>query len=140
MGVIQGFHAPAGTAPAGRAPLDIGAAEMFVRAQSSWLRQGLTRGCDPTAVGIVLAAHDSAHPSWLCLIAAVEERVGPDAAGALCTLYTFHGRVVGALERGPDNRLSAAVAAGVRRLLEERLAELTDAAVDALAGQGRGGA
>lgn len=133
MGVIHGYHAPTRAArTTERAPLDRDAAELFVRAQSSWLRQGLARACDPAAVGIVLAAHDASHESWLSLISAVEQRAPGDAARALSTLYAFHGRVAGTLERGPDNRLSAAVAAGVRRLLEERLAELTDAAVTAL--------
>lgn len=130
MGLIHGFRAPAGDD--GRCLLDREAATLFLRSQSSWLRQGLDRACDEVAVGIVLASHDTAHASWVALIAAVGDAVGPASADALAALYAFHGRVAGVLHRGPDPRLSADVAACVRSLLADRLVELTDVAVTAL--------
>lgn len=130
MGLITGFHAPAGDD--GRLLLDRQAAALFLRSQSSWLRQGLDRACDEIAVGMVLASHDTAHASWVALIAAVGDALGPAPADALAALYGFHGRVAGVLCRGPDPRLSPAVAGCVRSLLANRLSELTDAAVTAL--------
>lgn len=131
MGVIQGFHAPAGHS--GLHPLDREAAELFLRAQASWLHKGLDRACDATAVGMVLNAHDAAHPSWLALIAAVQDTSGAAPAQALAALYTLHGRIAGVLCRGPDPRLSHAISGCVRSLLSDRLTELTDAAVEAVA-------
>lgn len=131
MGVIQGFHATAGYG--GPRPLDREAAEVFLRAQTSWLHMGLTWACDATAVGMVLASHDDAHPSWLALIAAAQDTLGAAAGQALADLYAFHGRVAGVLHRGPDPRLSPAISGSVRSLLSDRLARLTDAAVAAVA-------
>lgn len=130
MGVIQGFHAPAGSG--GHDALDPGAAELFLRAQASWLHLGLDRACDATAVDMVLTSHDEAHPSWLALIAVVQDTLGTAPADALAVLYAFHGRIAGVLYRGPDPRLSPAVSGCVRSLLADRLTELTDAAVEAL--------
>lgn len=129
MGVIHGYHAPAGD---GRGPLDRQAAELFLRSQTSWLRQGLDRACDEAAVRVVLASHDTSHASWLALIAAVSDTVGAESADTLAALYAYCGRVAGALCRGPDPRLSPTVAACVRSQLAIRLTELTDAAIAAL--------
>lgn len=130
MGLIHGFHAPAGDD--GCCVLDREAAALFLRSQTSWLRQGLDRACDKTAVAMVLASHDTGHASWLALIAAVGDVIGPESADTLAALYAFHGRIAGVLCRGPDPRLSPTVAACVRSLLADRLTELTDAAVTAL--------
>lgn len=130
MGVIHGFHAPAGDG--GRLRLDRQAAALFLQSQASWLRQGLERAGDATAVGMVLASHDTSHASWVALIAAVGDAVGTEAADTLAALYAFCGRVAGVLCRGPDPRLSPTVAACVRSQLTDRLTELTDAAVTTL--------
>ncbi|HVL98893.1 MAG TPA: hypothetical protein VM324_06360 [Egibacteraceae bacterium] len=128
MGVVHGFHQLPG---AGSRQFDPGAVELFLRAQSAWLGQGLARALDPVAVRIVLAAHDASHPSWLGVIAATQQALGAAPGQALAGLYAFHGRVAGCLERGPDPLLDALVAEGVRRLLSVRLAALTEAAVAA---------
>lgn len=130
MGLIHGFHAPAGDD--GQCVLDRETAVLFLRCQTSSLRRGLDRACDKTAVAMVLASHDTGHASWLALIAAVDEAIGPESADTLAALYAFHGRIAGVLCRGPDPRLSATVSECVRSLLADRLTELTDAAVTAL--------
>jgi hypothetical protein len=112
--------------------LDAPAAAAFLRAQASWLRRGLRLATDPSEVGSVLGTHDASHGSWVSLIAEVERLVGDDAAQQVSQLYGFHGRVVGSLERGLDLRLDAGVQAQVRRMLAERLTQLTDEAVGAL--------
>ncbi|HWH32472.1 MAG TPA: hypothetical protein VNU01_07355 [Egibacteraceae bacterium] len=114
-------------------PLDREAAALFLRAQASWLRRGLRLAEDPVEVGIVLGTHDSSHESWVELIAAVERSAGAPAAGVVSALYGFHGRVVGSLERDMDLRLDAAVQAQVRRMLADRLTEMTEQAVALLA-------
>lgn len=129
MGVIHGYHAPAGD---GRRPLDRQAAALFLRCQTSRLRQGLDRTSDETTVRMVLASHDTSHASWVALIAAVGDAVGAESADTIAALYAFSGRVAGVLCRGPDPRLSPAVTACVRSQLAARLSDLTDAAVTAL--------
>jgi hypothetical protein len=98
---------------------------VFLRTQAAWLTHGLERADDPTSVGIVLARHDVCHEHWLDMIAHLD---GGDEqlAGQVATLYAFHGRIVGCLERGPDQRLGADVRAEVRRMLSRRLAAMTD--------------
>lgn len=130
MGLLHGFHAPAGRT--GCSDVDRGAAELFVRAQSSWLSRGLTRARDPVAARLVLTVHDRAHESWLALIAAANRELPPDAATRLAALYTFHGHVAGVLEQFVD-RWNLAVPQDVCEDLQERLEELTESAVDALA-------
>lgn len=133
MPPIEQFLVPAPQGPsARRAMLDGDAAERFLRSQCSWLQKGLHQACDPPEVTRVLSAHDTCHHSWLGLIAAVNEALGDVPARILATLYAFHGRVAGSLERGPDPLLSEEVCADVRALLECRLTTLTDGAVDAL--------
>lgn len=133
MGVIYGFAAPwASDGGTGVRQIDIDTATLFLRAQASWLRQGLERSADPAAVGIVLGSHDASHESWLALIGLVE-RLDADVAEALSTLYGYHGRVVGSLERGFDTRLDADVLCEVRRMLSDRLEQLTDEAAARLA-------
>lgn len=131
MGVIRGFCSPWSAdddaAASGRL-VDRNRAALFLRAQSSWLRLGLGRADDPTAVGIVLGAHDASHESWLALIAALEAE-DAEAAERVSALYWFHGRVVGSLERGADRRLGADALAGVRSLLAAMLGRLTEEAV-----------
>ena len=142
MGVIHGLsslqradHAGGG----GRCrTLDRRRAVRFVRTQSWWLERGLTRAEDATAVGIVLGTHDASHEAWLALIAALEAD-GDTGAGAVAALYEFHGRVVGFLERGLDQRLDPGVRSGLRSLLKTRLAQLTAAAAEGLEGAGRPG-
>lgn len=133
MGVIHGVCWPWQASSGCSTPLlDVEAVCLFMRAQSSWLRRGLRHADDPTAVGIVLGAHDASHESWLGLIAAIERIVGPEPAAELAALYGFHGRVVGCLEQGVDRRVPHEVADAMREGLAERLAELTEAAIDAV--------
>ncbi|CAN5865501.1 hypothetical protein BH23ACT8_BH23ACT8_18960 [soil metagenome] len=102
---------------------DADAAALFVRAQVSWLRRGLERADDCTAVAMVLAVHDAAHREWLELLPRLD---GP-ARAAADELYAFCGRVAGTLQRGPDPRLPAATSAAVRALHAERLTGLARA-------------
>lgn len=104
----------------------------FLRAQASWLARGLTHGTDPTAVGLVLGAHERAHERWVDLIASLHQRLGADAAQTVATLYAYHGRVAGSLERGPGF-LDPDTAAVVRNYHAERLLQLTEVTVAALA-------
>lgn len=130
MGVIHGFHAPAGRAEGG--DLDLGAAEMFVRAQGSWLARGLARAHDPVAVRLVLSVHDSSHASWLALIAAADRCLGQAAMSGLAALYALHGRVAGVLEQLVDDRLAAVVPTDTCEVLQRHLAEVTATAVASL--------
>jgi hypothetical protein len=116
----------------GSGTLNTDAAILFMRAQAAWLHKGLQHADDSTAVGIVLGAHDTAHESWLGLIAAVHRCLGDAAAQEIATLYSFCGRVVGCLERGPHERLEADLRTHVHELLASRLESLTDAAVSKL--------
>jgi hypothetical protein len=129
MGVIHGLYA-ASPSPGGHG-IDLDTAELFLRAQASWLRQGLARADDPAAVAIVLRRHDDAHQSWLGLIA-LADRNHPDVGALIQTLYGFHGRVAGTLHRGGDAWLCERVTRDVRAFLARRLDELTHAVVDAL--------
>jgi hypothetical protein len=104
---------------------------IFLRTQAAWLSHGLERADDPTSVGIVLARHDVCHEHWLDMIAHLD-REDEEVAGQIATLYAFHGRVVGCLERGPDRRLGADVRGEVRRLLSRRLAAMTDACIQSI--------
>jgi hypothetical protein len=118
-------------------PIDDAAAHndaiaLFLRTQASWLAHGLARADDPTAVGIVLGRHDVSHERWLGVIAYLD-RVDQTVAEQLATLYAFHGRIVGCLERGPDPRLGADVHQEVRRMLSRRLAAMTSECVTAVA-------
>lgn len=106
--------------------LDPAGAALFLRAQASWLRRGLRLADDATEVGVVLGTHDSSHESWVTLIAAVSHDLGPGAAAEVSQLYGFHGRVVGSLERGMDLRLEPEVQRQVRRMLAERLTDMTE--------------
>lgn len=133
MGVELRFLIPPCGAPdSDRAALDREAAARFLRQQCTGLSGGLARACVPWAAARVLAAHDASHPQWLALIAALQTVGDTSAAGLVSTLYAFHGRVAGCLERGPDPRLSTAVCADVRALLGSRLQELTERAIDAV--------
>lgn len=113
-------------------PLDRTAAAMFLRAQASWLRRGLRLVGDAVEVGLVLGTHDASHESWVDMIAAVERGLGDEAAQKMAQLYAFHGRVAGSLERGMDLRLDETVRIQVRRMLADRLTELTEEAIAAL--------
>lgn len=127
------FLVPPASPSAGRMDaLDRAAVDEFVLAQHTALRGALARADDLALVDRALALHDACHQSWIALIAAVGATVGEEAAYAVSALYTFHGEVVGRLERCPDPRLSAAVRADVRALLDARLVQLTKAAFAAL--------
>lgn len=115
-----------------RAP-DRSQATLFLRSQSASLRRGLEQADHRPAVGIVLGAHDASHEAWLGLIGALEES-GRPGAEAVAALYTYHGRVVGFLERGFGCRLEPGVRTGLRALMTARLDRLTEAAVTALDG------
>lgn len=125
MGVIHGFNAPWTVSnDAGVHHLDAPRAALFLRAQASWLQQGLDRVDDPAAIGIVLGTHDASHESWCALICALEQ-TAPDLAADVSGLYAYHGRIVGSLERGLDRRLEPSVRAQVHAMLAKRLTELT---------------
>lgn len=131
MGVVQGYS-PLRDARRSSRGLDRAAAELFLRAQCAWLRQGLARADDPTAVRLVLAAHDTTHPSWIALIGQVRAVLGPDAADSVGALYALHGQVAGTLVRGSNPLLDPSVTAAVRGFLHGRLRTLTDRAVGVL--------
>jgi hypothetical protein len=117
--------------------LDTHAASWFLQSQASWLVHGLDRADDATAVAIVLGRHEAGHGTWLALIADIE-RIDAALSEELSSLYAFHGRVVGSLERGPDPRLCREVHLQVRRLLRRRLLALTAGSVERLCGLGEG--
>jgi hypothetical protein len=121
----------AGRAPDGRGGPDRLGATAFLRAQSAALHRGLEGVEHRPAVGIALGAHDASHESWLALISALED-AGRPAARDIAALYTYHGRVVGFLERRLDHRLDDEVRAGLRALMSARLHRLTETAVDAV--------
>lgn len=114
--------------------LDRTGAALFLRAQASWLRRGLRLADNPTEVGLVLGTHDASHESWVALIAEIERTLGAEAAGTVAQLYGFHGRIVGSLERGMDLRLDTTIQGQVRRMLADRLTQMTEEAIAVLAG------
>lgn len=133
MGAEHCFLIPRCGAPASdQAALDRDAAAGFLRQQCTGLSDGLAQACVPWAATRVLATHDASHPQWLALIAALQAVGDTSTAGLVSTVYAFHGRVAGCLERGPDPRLSEGICADVRALLASRLHELTERAVDAV--------
>lgn len=114
------------------AALDLPEVVRFLRTQSAWLCRGLDEATDRIELDVVLAAHECSHGRWLHLVATVAATLGADAAQTVASLYAYHGRVVGMLERRTDHLLDPETAATVRRLFSERLAALTDVAVEAL--------
>lgn len=125
-------HPPRSTTAPTAVSLDPHAAEQFVRDQTAWLCRGLGQAGDAITVRRVVAAHDASHERWVALLAATREHA--DAADeALAALYTEHGRARGALERPRDTLLSPSIIGRVHALMADRLVELTDAAVAALA-------
>ncbi|MEX0659633.1 MAG: hypothetical protein WD080_10920 [Egibacteraceae bacterium] len=133
MGAEQCFLIPPCGAPASDRPaLDRNAAARFLTQQCTGLSDGLAQACVPWASTRVLTAHDASHPQWLALIAALQAVGDTSTAALVSTVYAFHGRVAGCLERGLDPRLSTAVCADVRALLASRLHELTEQAVGAV--------
>lgn len=131
MTVIE--HHPAGPLRA----MDARAACSFLRSQARWLAQALDNADTADVVGTSLGVHDASHAAWLDLIADVE-RLDSDAAAAVSAVYSYHGRVVGSLERGLDPLLTGQVQGQVRQLLGRRLESLTTAAVNLIEGLGSG--
>ena len=80
MAVISPM-ADAHSAPDEEARMNVDAAAHFLSGQASWLCRALMGPGDPSAVGLVLGAHDRSHESWLTLIASAA-RVDDDAAQA----------------------------------------------------------
>lgn len=107
-------------------------ATAFLEAQAQWLQRGLQQGGDPIVVGIVLGAHDRSHERWLTLIDLVCRSLGSEAAQEVAALYAHVGRVAGSLEHAAMDLLPAEIATSARRLLAQRLDELTEAAVETL--------
>jgi hypothetical protein len=104
----------------------------FIEHQAAGLLHGLAHAMDRAAVASVVAAHDAAHEEWLTVIATTKRTLGPAAAQRVAALYSFHGRVIGCLERGVDPGLGNGVAAEVHRVLERCLERLTLHAVTTL--------
>lgn len=116
----------------GEGSFDVEGACAFLCAQASWLDLGLRRSEDPSQLATALRAHERGHETWLGLIGAADRVGETGAADRMGALYAFHGRVVGALEGGPDGRVDAVACAEVRRLLCERLDHLTRETLAAL--------
>jgi hypothetical protein len=76
---------------------DAEAAALFVRAQVSWLRRGLDRAEDPTAVALVLTVHDTAHRGWLELLPRLD---GPARASCTPSAAAWPAPCSGALTPG----------------------------------------
>jgi hypothetical protein len=104
----------------------------FLRAQSQWLARGLARSADRVAVDIVLAAHDRSHERWVVLINQVDADLGEELSAEIALLYAYMGRIAGSLARGATELLCPHVAADVRELLAQRLADRTEAVVEQL--------
>jgi len=109
--------------------LDIGGACAFLGSQERELQSGLASADDPEMSRRVVRTHDESHDAWLRLLACVDD-------AALCRqlagLYGFHGRIVESIERAGSGRLSAAGVDDVRRILADRLAASTAAAITSL--------
>lgn len=107
-------------------------ATMFLRAQSQWLQRGLLHGDDPIAVAFVLGAHDRSHDRWVNLIDLVSRSLDAEAAQQVASLYGYFGRVAGSLEGEGLRLLAPDVATAARQLQADRLAELTELAVESV--------
>lgn len=132
MTLLPSADAPVATQGVAQLALAATRATTFLRAQTQWLQRGLLHSGDRVAVGIVLGAHDRSHDRWVNLIRIVGDRLGEDAATEVAVLYGFFGRVAASLERGAMESLCPEVAASCRKLLSDRLSELTEAAVETL--------
>ena len=123
LAMVQG--APAAAIAATRATT-------FLRGQAQWLERGLRSGNDRIAVGIVMGAHDRSHDRWVATIRHVAGTLGDDAANAVAAVYAYVGRIAGSLERGSMDLLDESVASQVRQHLAERLADVTEGAVETI--------
>lgn len=124
--------APSAALEATAAARTAGRANTFVRAQSQWLARGLANSADRVAVDIVLGAHDRSHERWVVLIHQVDNDLGPEAANEVALLYAFLGRIAGSLAQGATELLCPEIAADVRDLLAQRLADRTEGVVEHL--------
>jgi hypothetical protein len=107
-------------------------ATTFLRSQTQWLQRGLEHADDSVALDIVLAAHDRAHERWVGQIRAVEQALGDVATQNINAAYSYLGRVAGSLDAGTMRLLPCEIATVARQLLAERLADITEQAVEAL--------
>lgn len=120
-----------GTSLRGVSPwgLDIDGACAFLGSQARELECGLTHGDDPDTCQRVVQTHEQSHDAWLRLLACIDDA---DLCGQLAGLYGFHGRIVESIQRSGTGRFSAAGVDDVRRILGDRLAACTAAAITSL--------
>lgn len=102
---------------------------VFLRRQQALLLRQL--GDADRDAGALPAPRPAAHAEWLALIAVAGDECGREAADRVARLYEYHGRVAGSLERQRQLPLPPPASQNLRRLLADRLSELTD---DAAAG------
>src|SRR5680860_278068 len=133
MSSIRGCTRPWCGAAETESGVDVDAATSFLRAQSSPLARRLRGTGAADAVGIALARHEASHATWIELIAAVECCRGQRAAACVADVYACHGEVVGSLECRLHRLLAPEAAVLLHRLLAQRLDDLTEKAVAALA-------
>lgn len=132
MTLISSADAPVATPGATELALAATRATTFLRAQAQWLERGLLNGQDPIVVGIVLGAHDRSHDRWVATIRVVAAVLGDDAANAIATVYSYMGRIAGSLDVGAMEMIDSNLAVQVRQFLADKLAEVTEAAVETL--------
>lgn len=120
-----------GTSLRGVSPwgLDVDGACAFLGSQARELESGLTHGDDPDTFQRVVQTHEQSHDAWLRLLACIDDA---GLCGQLAGLYGFHGRIVESIQRAGSGRFSAAGVADVRRILADRLAACTAAAISSL--------
>ena len=116
--------------PAGRVVAD--AAVSFLRSQQDLVDHGLRHAGDKQAVDDVVRRHTAAAEAWVSTLAAVEQHAPEYVTEQVSSLYSFHGRVVRGLAEEASLRGDGAIEVGVRRILADQLAQLTDEAVTAL--------
>lgn len=109
--------------------LDVEGACAFLGSQARELECGLAHADDAETLRRVMSTHEQSHDEWLRLLACIDD-VG--LSGQLAGLYGFHGRIVESIQRARCGRFSAAGVDDVRRILADRLAACTAAAISSL--------
>lgn len=105
------------------------AAVGFLRSQQHALQRGLESAVDDDVVAEVAAGHDASHEAWTSTLLAVREHAPDDVVQLVVALFGFHSRVVRGLVDEESLRGSGPAETGVRRILADQVAQMTDDAV-----------
>lgn len=109
--------------------LDVEGVCAFLGGQARELECGLAHCDDAETLQRVMSAHEQSHDQWLRLLACIDDAA---LSGQMVGLYGFHGRIVESIQRARSGRFSAAGVEDVRRILADRLAACTAAAISSL--------